>query len=78
MDMRKVNLNHPSHAKVYMYGIGRFYNGLDLLSPYDDLQQVQRRHMLDYSHDLKFSVTKMLNNSTRDLKGFRDAIINGS
>lgn len=33
IDIRKIDM--PLHAKVFMYGVGKFYCGLDLLPPSD-------------------------------------------
>ena len=35
VDLSKINMDN--HAKNYMYGIGKYYNGLDLLPPKDPL-----------------------------------------
>ena len=36
VDLRK--LDNALHAKVYMYGVGKYYCGLDILSPMDPLK----------------------------------------
>ena len=35
LDLRKVQNN--VHGKLFMYGVGKFYCGNDLISPVDDL-----------------------------------------
>ena len=35
LDLRKIDNNKS--AKTYMYGVGRYYCGLDLISPSDDM-----------------------------------------
>jgi len=36
VDMRKYN--QKDHAKLFNYGIGKYFFGFDLLSPHDDLK----------------------------------------
>lgn len=36
IDLRKVD--NPLHAQVYMYGVGKYYCGLDILPPMDPLK----------------------------------------
>lgn len=38
VDLRK--LNQSEHAKIFMYGVGKYYGGLDLIPHDDDLRQV--------------------------------------
>ena len=75
IDLRRLDL--VLHAKQSMYGVGKYYNGLDLLPPGDPLQQILKLNSLDYNHDIKFAMKSVKNFKERDLAKFTQAVLNG-
>ena len=65
------------HSKQSLYGIGKYYNGLDLLPPNDPLQQILKLNSLDYNHDIKFALKSIKNFKSKDLSKFTPAVLNG-
>ena len=59
IDLR--NIDHNLHANVFMYGVGKYYCGLDILPPMDPLKQVLKLNSLDLNHDIKFSLKSTTN-----------------
>ena len=74
VDLRK--LDNALHAKIYMYGIGKYYCGLDILPPMDPLQQVLKLNSLDFNHDIKFALKSTSNFKKQDLCNFTGAVPN--
>ena len=75
IDLRK--LNFPLHAKVFMYGVGKYYSGLDILSPMDPLKQVLKLNSLDFNHDIKFALKATTSFAMKDLGNYSQAVLNG-
>ena len=61
-----------------MYGIGKYYCGLDLLAPMDPLKQVLKLNSLDFNHDIKFAVKSTANLPKKDLGDYTSAVLNAS
>ena len=59
LDLRKLDLN--AHAQIFMYGVGKYYCGLDLLPPDDPLKQVLKLSAIDYNYDIKFALKSTKN-----------------
>jgi hypothetical protein len=74
VDVRKIDL--ALHAKQSLYGIGKYYNGLDLLPPNDPLQQILKLNSLDYNHDIKVALNAIKNFKSQDLSKFTQSILN--
>ena len=54
-----------------MYGVGKYYNRLDLIPHNDDLKQVLQLNSLDYNHDIKFALKNTQNFRNKDLLDFQ-------
>lgn len=59
-----------------MYGVGRFYRGLDLISPLDDMQQILQLNSLNLNQDVKFALNYARKIKKRDLSDFTAAVLN--
>ena len=55
------NIDNNLHAQTFMYGVGKYYCGLDILPPNDSLKQVLKLNSLDLNHDIKFSLKSTTN-----------------
>lgn len=72
VDFRKLDM--VKHAQTYVYGIGRYYCGLDLLPPGHEIQQVLKLNTLDWNHDMKFA--SGANVKEIDLQSFSANVLN--
>lgn len=63
---------------MFMYGVGKFYCGLDLLPPDDPLQQIMKLNGLDSNHDLKFALKSVQNFRRQDLNEYYDGVLDNS
>jgi len=63
------------HAKIFMYGVGKYYQGLDLIPHDDDLKQVLQLNSLDYNHDIKFALKCASSYKQRDLSEFASSVL---
>jgi hypothetical protein len=61
VDLRKVD--PELNAQIFMYGVGKYYCGLDILPPNDQLRQILKLNSIDYNHDIKFALR-----STKNMK----------
>ena len=67
LDLRKVN--NDKAAKTYMYGVGRYYCELDLISPKDDFQPAFKLSGLNTGHDIRFALKNVMKSSGKTLQG---------
>ena len=74
IDLRKIDL--LLHAKYFQYGIGKFYNNLDILPPDAPLQQILQLNSINFGQDLKSSLQSTAGMRNRDLKEFTQAVLN--
>ena len=61
-----------------MYGVGKFYCGLDLLPPDDSLQQILKLNSLESNHDLKFALKSVTHFKRQDLNQFYSGVLDNS
>ena len=73
VDVRK--LDQDRHAELNMYGVGRFFFGLDLLAPDDNVQQILPLNSMERGDDLKFAMKAKF--QKQDLASFTSAVVNG-
>ena len=57
-----------------MYGVGKYYFGLDLLPPDDPLQQIVKMNSLEFNHDIKFALDCVTSFIPKDLRDFFPAL----
>lgn len=73
VDLR--HIDNEMSAKTYMYGVGKYYCGLDLISPIEDLQQIVKLNSLSTGHDVRFAMSHTLwTISPGDLKAFNHTV----
>jgi len=70
-----LKLDTTLHAHNYVYGIGKFFMGLDLLPPHDDLKQIIQLNSFGYCHDLRFAFSKRRSVAQKDLSVFSKGVL---
>ncbi len=65
IDVRKLDIDY--HAKLFAYGLGKFYCGHDILPPGDNLQQILQLYDLAPNHDIQFAIQGLKSFEEKDL-----------
>lgn len=76
VDIRRIDMRQ--HAQVFMYGVGKYYCGLDILPPDDPQQQILKLNCIDYNHDIKFALDSVVQFKKQDLGAYFSSTLDNS
>lgn len=73
IDLRK--LDTSKHAQLFAYGVGKHYQGHDILPPDDDLQQILRVNNISFNHDINFARKSLEKIKQKDLLDYTQTVL---